>query len=114
MSRKNCIWRRAGCTVGEYVGDDGQGETESVVAQSHVEEIDEVGDSGDEQSTTDDNEDQQPLLILYDCETTGFSIYTDHIIDIASKVIASPVPVNQPSFSSLVRTQRNIPGPGKI
>ncbi len=44
MSRKNCIWRRAGCTVGEYVGDDGQGETESVVAQSHVEEIDEVGD----------------------------------------------------------------------
>ncbi len=104
---------RAGCTVGEYVGD-GQGETESVVAQSHVEEIDEVGDSGDEQSTTDDNEDQQPLLILYDCETTGFSMYTDHIIDIAAKVIASPVPVNQPSFSSLVRTPRNIPGPGKI
>ncbi len=77
---------RAGCTVGEYVGD-GQGETESVVAQS-----DKVGDSGNEQSTIDDNEDQQPLLILYDCETTGFSIYTDHIIDIASKVIASPFP----------------------
>ncbi len=34
---------QAGCTVGEYVGD-GQGETESVVSQSHVEEIDEVGD----------------------------------------------------------------------
>ncbi len=102
----------AGCTVGEYVGD-GQGETESVVGLSHGEEIDEVGDGGDEQSTADDIEDQQPLLILFDCETTGFSIYTNHITDIAAKVIASPVPVNQPSFSSLVRTPRNIPGPGK-
>ncbi len=51
---------------------------------------------------------------FYDCETTGFSIYTYHIIDIAAKVIASPVPVNQPSFSSLVQTPRNIPGPRKI
>ncbi len=91
----------AGCTVGEYVGD-GQGETESVVAQSHAEKLDEVGDSANEQSTADDTEDQQPLLILFHCETTGFSIYTDHIIDIAAKVIGSPVPVNQSTFSSLV------------
>ncbi len=103
----------AGCTVGEYVGD-GQGETGSLAAHSHVEELDEVGDSGDEQSSDYDMEDQQPLLILFDCETTGFSIYNDHIIDIAAKVIASPVPVSHPSFSSLVRTAKNIPGPGKI
>jgi len=104
---------RAGCSVGEYVGD-GQGEAESSVAEAHTEEVDVAEDAGgDEQCTAENLEDRQPLLILYDCETTGLSIYNDHIIDIAAKVIASPVPVSQPTFTSLVRTPRNIPGPGK-
>jgi len=102
----------AGCTVGEYVGD-GQGQAESFPAQPHAEVMNEECGSDDEQNAADDNEDQQPLLVLFDCESTGFSIYNDHIIDIAAKVIASPVPVNQTPFSSLVRTPRNIPGPGK-
>lgn len=105
----------AGCTVGEYVGD-GQGELESFVAEVAefpAEEVDVTEDLGDDQSCTDDMEDQQPLLVFFDCETTGFSVYNDHIIDIAAKIVSSPVPVNQPSFSSLVRTPRNIPGPGK-
>ena len=48
--------------------------------------------------------DAEPLLFLYDCETTGLSIYNDHITDIASKVIACPVSLLAPSFSSLVKT----------
>ena len=48
--------------------------------------------------------DAEPLLFLYDCETTGLSIYNDHITDIASKVIACPVPLLTPSFSSLIKT----------
>ncbi len=70
-------------------------------------------DDDEQSSTLEDIENQQPLLALFDCETTGFSIYNDHIIDIGAKVISSPVPVSQPTFSSLVRTPRNIPGPGK-
>ena len=73
----------------------------------------EVVDDDEQSSTLEDIENQQPLLVLFDCETTGFSIYNDHIIDIGAKVISSPVPVSQPTFSSLVRTPRNIPGPGK-
>ena len=53
-----------------------------------------------------------PLLFLYDCETTGLSIYNDHITDIASKVIACPVPLLTPSFSSLVKTSKYISAPG--
>ena len=35
------------------------------------------------------------------------------ITDIAAKVVASPVPVHQPTFTSLVRTSKNIPAAGK-
>jgi len=62
----------------------------------------------------DDNTDLEggdfPLFILFDCETTGFSIYSDHITEIGAKVIASLIPIINPTFSSLVRTARNIPG----
>ena len=58
-------------------------------------------------------DDSHPLLIMFHCETTGFSIYSDHITDIAAKVVASPVPVYQPTFTSLVRTSKNISAAGK-
>jgi len=45
-------------------------------------------------------------------ETTGFSIYSDHIADIGAKVIASLIPHTQPTFSSLVETAQNIPAAG--
>ncbi len=60
----------------------------------------------------DEVDDSLPLLILFDCETTGLSIYVDHITDIAAKVINPPVPLNHPTFSSLVRTGRNISSAG--
>lgn len=52
-----------------------------------------------------------PLLIFYDCETTGLSIYDDHLTDIAAKVVKSPVPLSSPTFSSLVRTSRRLVSP---
>ena len=57
--------------------------------------------------------DCNPLLVLFDCETTGFSIYADHITDIGAKVLNPPVPVDHVTFSSLVRTGRNISSAGK-
>ena len=35
----------------------------------------------------------ETMRVLYDCETTGFSIYDDYITDMAAKVTASPVPL---------------------
>ena len=58
--------------------------------------------------------DSHPLLVLFDCETTGFSIYADHITDIGAKVLNPPVPVDHLTFSSLVRTGRNISSAGNI
>lgn len=119
--------RDAGCAVGEYAGN-GQGEVENVTENVTQESpsctdldfgaVD--ADLGVEESfedeiwneNEDDGDDTQPLLIFYDCETTGFSIYSDHITDIAAKVVASPVPVTVPTFSSLVKTSRSIPSAG--
>ncbi len=56
----------------------------------------------DEEVTSD----LEPLFILYDCETTGLSIYNDHITDITAKVIASPVPLSNGSFLCLVISQQ--------
>ena len=55
----------------------------------------------------------RPLLVFYDCEATGLSVYSDHITDIAAKVVNPPVPVPSPTFSSLVRTGKTISATGK-
>ncbi len=77
----------------------------------------EEDDNGDNDDDNGDNnngsDDYHPLLIFYDCEATGLSIYSDHITDIGAKVVACPTPLQQPSFSSLVKTTRHIPAPGK-
>ena len=110
--------RGMGCAVGEYVGD-GQGESDSVTQPTTSADLDSVdADPGvDDQSQDEDqdsSDDAHPLLILYDCETTGFSIYDDHITDIAAEVIASPAPLHTPTFSSLVKTSRRIPAAGTM
>jgi len=49
------------------------------------------------------------LFFLFDIETTGLSIYEDHITEIAAKVVGVPTSsVSQPTFSSLVRTTQMI------
>ena len=106
-----------GCTVGDYVGD-GKGDSESATQnEPDFDSMDadafEVDDhSLDEEEASIDS--AHPLLIFYDCETTGFSIYSEHITDIAAKVVASPVPLSAPTFSSLVKTSRRIPAPGTV
>ena len=59
----------------------------------------------------DSSADEQPLLFLYDSETTGLKTYDDHIIEIAAEVVDSPV---NGTFSSLVKTSRQIPAHGMI
>ncbi len=66
----------------------------------------------DEHESSGDVNESHPLLILYDCETTGLSIYSDQITDLGAKVIQPPISVPNPTFSSLVRTSRNISAAG--
>ena len=104
-----------GCVIGEYVGD-GQGELETDrVAQAVLGDVEVdlglVNDLPLEQHE-EHTENAQPLLVLYDCETTGLNIYSDHIIEIAAEVMHCPVSLPNLSFSSLVKTSRRIPIPG--
>lgn len=112
--------RGAGCAVGEYVGG-GQGNSESVAQElAYLDGVGVVdamlGDDDDDQTEEeeDSSDDSRPLLIFYDVETTGFSVYNEHITDIAAQVVACPVPLTSPTFSSLVKTSRHIPEAGKV
>ncbi len=53
-----------------------------------------------------------PLLLLYDCESTGLSIYNEHIIEIAAEVVGPPALYINTTFTSLVKTARSIPSSG--
>ena len=113
--------RGAGCSIGEYVGN-GEGEaneTASAPAADGPVDTDPVDEC--QYSEGEDNkeneicefDDSHPLLVLFDVETTGLSIYVDHITDIGAKVLDPPVSLTAPTFSSLVRTGRRISAPGK-
>ena len=41
-----------------------------------------------------EGDDSCPILILFDYETTGLSIYADHITDVGAKVLNPPVPLS--------------------
>ena len=109
--------RCLGKAVGDYVGD-GQAESSTQPQPPSVVDFDVVGAELrlDDQPLDDYEEESSdnahPLLIFYDCKTTGSSIYDDHITDIAAQVVASPVPLETPTFSSLVKTSRHIPDSG--
>ena len=98
----------------------GQGESDTVAQASTAAEVDLDADVGpsielddDDDAALETSDDAHPLLFFYDCETTGFSMYNDNITDIAAKVVACPVSLQTPIFSSLVRTSRRIPSAGK-
>ena len=104
----------AGATVGEYVGN-GLGETERTDSDDKCDEdieANEVDDHHDHESNVESggsSDDAHPLLLFYDCETTGLSVYSEHITEIAAKVVGVPQSsFSQPTFSSLVKTSRNI------
>ena len=90
-----------GEAVGEYSGH-GQGE------QEYPTQLDQDGESDDEDSmetcdTNSETSDTKPVHI-FDIETTGLSIYNDHITEIGAKVVGMPSQLISPSFTSLVHT----------
>ena len=106
-----------GYTVGEYVGN-GKGDTESTEPEADSPDTEPVVD--DQPESDEDNfeegssENAHPRFFFYDCETTGFSIYKEHITEIAAKVVGVPLSsLSQPTFSSLVKTSKNISKKGK-
>ena len=109
-SFKSSTWRHwgVGNIVGEYVG-----EVESESMKEVV--VDMSTDSGVDLSmelTEDSSDDAKPLLFFYDCETTGLSIYNDHIIEIAAQLVDCPVPYSNTTFSTLIKTSRRLPTAG--
>ena len=100
--------RGVGCIVGEYIGDV-QGDHDSATVNSPAVEdgpvdadpgVDHQESEGDDDEEGDESgrEDSYFLLVFFDSETTWFSIYSDHITDIAAKMVASPVPLSQPTL----------------
>ena len=97
-----------------YVGD-GQGDSEhdtQAIVSADLNSVDADGGVVEDQSLDDEEDITEPLLFVYDCETTGLSVYDDHITDIAAMVVASPMPLSAPTFSSLVKTSKRIPAAG--
>ena len=110
--------RAVGCTTAEYVGSSG---TAKATSSTAIKERDEVVDEED-QSFGDDNNadeceevsanldgpssDELPLLFFFDCESTGGSMYTDHMIEVGAKVVAVPdsVSITQHQYGSLIHS----------
>ena len=114
--------RAVGCTTAEYVGSSATAEATSSTV---IEEKDVVGDEEDQSFGDEDNadeleevsagvdgpsSDELPLLFFFDCESTGGSMYSDHIIEVGAKVVAVPNSVNitQHQYGSLIHSSRNI------
>jgi len=93
--------------VGEYVGE-GRGDVTEDDCQLDTDQGDQLQQNpGGGEAEADGSfvvGDSHPVLVLFNCETTGFSICADHITDICAKVLNPPVPVDHLTFSSLVRT----------
>ena len=87
--------------------------------------IPECDDDGDDEAVEDQQQDEvtpfeniavdfntrtgNPLLFLYDCETTGGSFHQDHIMEIGSTVIIPDgVSISNEEFCSLCHTSRHI------
>ncbi len=111
----------AGCSTGDYVGH-GRGEDDLAADPPILSSVDEleVDRDLDNQSPLAEDvveceaEHTKPLIIADDCESTGLSIYRDHITEVAAKVINCPIQLSNPSFSSLVRSGRSISVVGKL
>ena len=56
----------------------------------------------------DTTADAHPLLFFFDCETTGFSILSDHIMEIAAKVVAIPqASISKPAYQSCTHSKKH-------
>ena len=75
-----------------------------------------MGAEPDEEDIEEENgsDDVHLLLFFYDCKTTGFSIYDEHLTEIAAEVVRVPLSkASKPVYSSLVHAPRNIPKKSK-
>ena len=102
-------------TIDESSSEDG-GSSDDLL--DHPEEEPEFAQlTGTSTSESEEENDSLPLFILYDCEGTGGSIYTDHIIELAA--VVQPLPDNEQiasplQFQSLVYTAKRIAPVGKL
>ena len=55
-------------------------------------------------------QDELPLLIFYDCESTCGNIHSGHIIEVCGEVfpISDAVAISKPEYSSLIHSSRTI------
>ena len=78
--------------------------------------ISNLTDSSDDDESNDEVTDSpSPLYFLYDCESTGGSVYKEQIVEIAAVLQPLPgnVETNIPStFQSLTNTSNRIAAPG--
>ena len=109
------------------------GDAEVTVEEASGEDDDSGDDLSDDEETefasmeqltgtsTSDSEEEldslTPLFFLYDCEGTGGSVFTDHIIEIAA--VVQPLPdqiqiASQLQFQSLVYTAKRIAPVGRL
>ena len=85
--RKYVTLSGLGNVVEEYIGD-GKGETENEAQTSYWDEfLDVVKHEVDDEIANDNSN------FTYDCETTGISIYKDHIIEIAARLYTARTPI---------------------
>jgi uncharacterized protein YprB with RNaseH-like and TPR domain len=104
--------RGLGIATGQYQGN-GQGEEDTSDQEDNpvYTDMEDVNSEDDDETVMDAN--KFPLLFFFDIETTGFQIYDDTITDIAGKVVDIPPNlVSQPTYTSLVMTNRAIPERG--
>ena len=93
-----------GISTGQYQGG-GQGDlSDGGEDEQWLSDIEDI-DSGSETDT------DPPLLFFFDIETTGLNIYNDAITEIAGKAIG--ISCSQPTYTSLVMTNKNIPKKGR-
>jgi len=72
--------------------------------------LDEDDAEGDAPAT---NSRSRSLIFIFDCETTGLSIYQEHMVELAAEVLVpSGVTISRTEFSSLCYTARRIPKQG--
>ena len=112
--------RAVGCTTAEYVGSSSTAEATSstVIEEGDEEEDEEDQPSEDENNESEEvsadvdgpSEDELPLLFFFDCETTGGSMYNDHIIEVGAKVVAVPgsAGITEHRYGSLIHSSRSI------
>ena len=54
--------------------------------------------------------DELPLLFFFDCESTGGSMYSDHMIEVGAEIVtvSNSISITQRQYGSLIHSSRSI------